>query len=34
KKGLIYSVDGLKNIALINSEINEVVDKVILNMSN
>jgi len=34
KKGLIYSVDGLKNIALVNLEINKAVDKVISNMSN
>jgi adenylate kinase len=34
KKDLIYSVDGLKNIALISSEINEAINKVILNISN
>lgn len=34
EKSLFFSVDGLKGIALINSEINEAVDKVILGISN
>lgn len=34
KKGLIYSVNGLKNIALVSSGINEAVNKTISNMSN
>jgi adenylate kinase len=29
KKGLIYSVDGLKNIALVNLEINKAVNSII-----
>ncbi len=31
KKGLIYSVDGLKNIALVNLDISNAVDSIILN---